>query len=258
MFAPVAGLLLLAQAPGGLDAKAVTVEAPTRVTEIDTGKLKGEPTRLSWSPDGSQLHLQTTEVKSGAPVHRHHIFAIASSKLQAVDSEPDWAGRYWAWKSAQAAPGAPAFKIALDSEKRLLRSTNVPRGSGVAGMGGDPGAGGTSGPGPGGGLPPPAIGETQNATVHRMLLRGEVVGEWVNAPIVPGQTFGWSPLELGLIAYATRDGHLVIMDGNGGRNEVAGTSDVLLPAWSEDGSKIAFLKKSSRRKYDLLIADVRR
>ena len=43
------------------DAKALQLAAPASVGQIDTGKLKGEPTELAWSPDGTSLFLQTSE-----------------------------------------------------------------------------------------------------------------------------------------------------------------------------------------------------
>ena len=46
------------QAPS---AKTVQISAPAQVGTIDTGKLKGEPTQLAWSPDGTKLFLQTSE-----------------------------------------------------------------------------------------------------------------------------------------------------------------------------------------------------
>jgi Tol biopolymer transport system component len=52
-------------------------------------------------------------------------------------------------------------------------------------------------------------------------------------------------------------GHLSIMDEQGQKQEVAGTKDVILPAWSADGAKIAFLQKNGKNKYDLVIMNVK-
>ncbi|MEX2272116.1 MAG: hypothetical protein WD690_11620 [Vicinamibacterales bacterium] len=248
-----------AQAAQAVEATAIRVATPVRVAEIDTGKLKGEPVRLAWSADGIQLYLQTADRKSdGTAVARHYVIASSGGKFSAVDVEPPWAAEYWAWKSAQAAPGSPAFKIAVDSERRMLRSTATPRGSEIAGMGGDPGSGMAIGGSRAGGGAPVTVGEAQMAIVYFMLLNGDVIGEWVNAPIVPGETFSWSPGALGLIAYRNRDGKLVIADGAGRRNTLPGSSHVSLPAWSADGTKLAFLQKTGRKKYDLLVAGVSR
>lgn len=251
-------LLLTDQAAQAIDPSALRVEPPARIAEIDSGKLKGEPLRLAWSADGTHLYLQVVERKDGAAAQRHYVIAASGGKPAAVGSQPDWASKYWAWKSAQTAPGAPAFKIAVDSERQIVRSTAMPRGAGLAGMGGDPGAGMATGSGRAGGGEPVTVGEAQNATVYRMLLGGEVIGEWINTPIVPGETFGWSPAALGMIAYANRDGQIVILNAAGRTSVIDGTSGATLPAWSEDGTKLAFLKKTGRKKYELTVAVIGR
>jgi Tol biopolymer transport system component len=47
------------------------------------------------------------------------------------------------------------------------------------------------------------------------------------------------------------------MDREGQKQQIDGTKNVILPAWSADGSKIAFLQKSGKNKYDLFVVDVR-
>jgi hypothetical protein len=57
-------LILLAQTAQALsigDVSALTVSAPQLVCELDLSVLKGDVRRLSWSPDGSYLHLQTVD-----------------------------------------------------------------------------------------------------------------------------------------------------------------------------------------------------
>jgi Tol biopolymer transport system component len=92
--------------------------------------------------------------------------------------------------------------------------------------------------------------------VITLRLKGETVGEFVNGPLVPGLTFGWSPAALGLIAFTDKGGKVVVMDQSGAKKEVPSTSDAVLPAWSDDGAKLAFLKKDGRRKYGLQVAKV--
>jgi hypothetical protein len=92
-----------------------------------------------------------------------------------------------------------------------------------------------------------------------MLLKGEVVGEWVNHAIVPGLTFGWGPAGSHLIAYAEKSsGRLVIMDSTGARQKIDGTKSVVLPAWTADGSKVAYLEGRGRNKFAVVIAKVER
>lgn len=252
-------LLLAAQAAPAIDATGVRLDPRVRAADVNAGKLKGEPSRLAWSADGTQLYLQIASRKSDGTVDaRHYLVAATGGTLAAVDTQPAWADVYWAWKSAQTAPGAPAFKIAVASERQILRSTAAPRGGDIAGMGGEAGTSGGSGSGRVLGGENVTVGDAQNATVYRMLLHGDVIGEWVNAPIVPGETFGWSPEGLGLIAYANRDGKIVIADAAGRRTEIDGTAAASLPAWSEDGTKLAFLRKTGRRQYDLIVAGIGR
>jgi Tol biopolymer transport system component len=60
-----------------------------------------------------------------------------------------------------------------------------------------------------------------------------------------------------VIAYsAHKSGRLVIMDGKGARQEIDGTKDVVFPAWSPDGTRLAWLEKDGRKKYVLKTAKV--
>lgn len=231
-------------------ANPVTVGTPVRVAELDSGKLKGQPKRLAWSPDGARLYLLVTEQKGAAPVERHYLIAASGGAAEASDTPPDWASKYWAWKSAQAAPGAPDFKIEIAQEEKVNRATAAP-------MGGDLARGGTSsGEGTSVGDATSAAYQTQNSMVYSMKLKGQIVGEFVNSPIVPGLTFGWSPQALGLIAYAHKSGQVMIMDRTGLVTEIKDSGAALLPAWSEDGGKLAFLRREGRSKYRLMVATV--
>jgi ABC-type transport system substrate-binding protein len=49
---------------------------------------------------------------------------------------------------------------------------------------------------------------------------------------------------------------LVVMDRAGARHEVRGTKGVLLPAWSDNGRRLAWLTQQGRKKFVLTIADV--
>lgn len=229
---------------------ALTFGAPAAIAEIDIDKLKGQPARLAWSPTGDELYLQTLEGQFGqAGRVRHYTFNAASGKRQDLQSEPAWATDYWTAKSAQASPDGPAMKIELKSETRTAASAPAP-------MGGDLARGGTSiNTGATAGDAVAAAYARQNVVVHSMLLKGEVVGEFVNSVIVPGLTFGWGPAGSHVVAYAAnKGGRVVVMDAAGTKKEIAGTKDALLPAWSPDRSRLAWLQKDGRKKFVLQVA----
>ena len=237
--------------------------ASKEIGEADTGKLKGDLAKLAWSPDGATLYLQTVERdRFGNGKEYHYTIPVAGGEASKVDAQPDWAARYWTWKSAPAAPGLPGFKIDVSTRRETRRATAAPTGGSLAGMGGDSassgGAGGGRGSGGGTGASEAANVALQGQTVQIVTLRlkDEVVGEYVNANVAPGLTFGWAPQGRAAIAFADREGRLVVMDEKGGKTRVADSKDVVLPAWSDDGSRIAFLQRSGKKKFKVMIASI--
>ena len=70
---------------------------------------------------------------------KHYVVSAATKAIKTVDQEPAWASTYWAWKSGQASPADPAFKIAVDERHETKRSTSAPTGGALAkGGGGQP------------------------------------------------------------------------------------------------------------------------
>lgn len=237
-----------------VSAQRFTTAAPSTVATLDMGRLKGEPSRLAWSPDGSELYVQTREGSFGqanARLH-HYVFAASNGSKRDVDAEPAWASAYWTSKSAQASPDDPRLKIELKTEQRQQRTTSVP-------MGGDMARGGTA-PADAGTTSGDALAAaygTQRATVHMMQLKGATIGEFVNSVIVPGLTFGWAPKGTKAIAFTEpKDGRVVVMDAEGAKREIEESEDAVLPAWSQDGAKIAWLQQDGRRKFILRVAGV--
>jgi hypothetical protein len=52
--------LTLAATQDAIRVDAMKISAPVKVAELDLGKLKGDHvSRMAWSPDGSQLYVQT-------------------------------------------------------------------------------------------------------------------------------------------------------------------------------------------------------
>lgn len=226
---------------------------PVTLTEIDIEKLKGQPSRLAWSPDGSQVYLQTLEGGFGRPDAklRHYVFTTANGAKQDLQVEPEWASEYWIAKGGQSSPDGPELKIELKSEQRTERTTSVP-------MGGDLARGGTTtatGASANDGVN--AAYNSQVIPVHSMLFKGQIVGEFVNSVIVPGLTFGWGPQGTKAIAFAAqKTGRIVVMDEQGGKREVAASKDAILPSWSPDGGRLAWLQKDGRRKFLLQVVRV--
>ena len=232
------------------------VNTPARIGEIDGGKLKGDPTRLAWAPDGGSLYLQMSERKGNDVTQHHFVISIADGNPKKVDVAPEWADKYWTWKSAQAAPGRPDFKVELTQEQRTVRATSAPMGGDLARGGGTSVSSAGAGEGTPIGDVTAAAQQSQQVNAIVLKVRGEVVGEFINGPLIPGLTFGWSPQALGLLAYGDRDGKLTLMESSGKKAQVPDTSQALLPAWTDDGAKLAFLERDGRRKYKLSVVSV--
>ena len=88
------------------------------------------------------------------------------------------------------------------------------------------------------------------------MLKGETIGEFVDELIVPGYTFSWSPEELRLIAFSSIGGHLTIMNADGKTQTVRGTTNAVLPAWSDDGAAIAYLERTGRRTFTVFVVEI--
>jgi hypothetical protein len=232
---------------------ALQISAPSLVATIDTGKLKGEPTQLAWSADGTKLFLQTSERDAVGMTknHRYFVMSAADGKPEAVKAPPDWATEYWTWKANQYAPGSSTFGIELKEDQRTVSATASP-------MGGDLARGGVDTSGGGGTTASDVVGraaQTQKQRVVTLTLKGENVGEFVGQQFLVGYTFGWSPRDR-VIAYTHSSGRLGVMDEQGNKQQVDGTKNVILPAWSPDGARIAFLQRAGKNKYELFIAGV--
>jgi hypothetical protein len=216
-------LLCLASSGQAALATQAKVGTPIERAQIDLQKMGGAiVNQLSWSPDGNELYLQTmTEDKKGLPKDLFHfLIAAEGGAFKKVAAPPDYAIAYWPWKSGQTAPDDLAFKIDVSADRHQGSAT---------------------------------------PTVYTMRLKGEVIGEWTNRAAVPGVTFGWGPAGSHLIAYSDKPaGRLVIMDATGARQSVEGTKDVIVPAWTNDGTRLAYLEGRGPNKYALVVATVSR
>lgn len=220
------------------------VSPPATIADLDFGKLKGVPSGLAWSTTDGEFYLQTVDDQSKL---RHYIIHLGSAP-EATETEPEWAVAYWNWKSTRYVPGHHELVIQVDTRRELnqipsqsLREkeagvsngTTAARGAAEAGMGAK--------------------------TVRTLSLKGEIIGEYIDAPLVPGMTFGWSPQALQAVAFVAHSGRLTLMDVvSFAKQEIASTSAVLLPAWSLDGSRIIFLQKTGRKTFALMRVTVSR
>src|SRR5687768_11352123 len=243
--------ILAAQSP--MRADALKVSEPVKIAELDMDKLKGQPSRLAWSADGTQLYVQTMEGTFGLPGQklRHYTMAVADGSRKDVPVEPEWASAFWTMKSGQNAPDGPPLTIDWKKETRKEQTVSTPMGGALArgGTGGDTGTGA--------GEAIAAADNRQRVMVNAMVLRGTTVGEFVNSVIVPGLTFGWGPKGTKVIAFADpKSGRVIVLDEKGEKREVPGTKDAILPAWSGDAKQIAWLQKDGKKKYVLQIARV--
>jgi hypothetical protein len=231
----------------------VNFSEPATIAEVDTDALKGQPSRLAWSPDGVEFYLQTLDGdfgRAGAKTY-HYTFNVANGRKKDLDTEPSWASAYWTTKSAQTSPDGAGMKIQLKSETRTANTVSTPMGGALARGGTDPNAGTAAGDGV------TAAYNRQNLVVHSMLLNDQVLGEFVNSVIVPGLTFGWGPPGSKVIAYTTvKGGRVVVMDDKGARKEVNDSKDAILPAWSPDATRLAWLQRDGRKKFELRVTRV--
>lgn len=244
---------LAAQQAAPWKTRHLAISDPAAVVTLEGATLIGQPSRLSWSPDDNLLYVQTIEGAFGRSdaKYRHFLVASTGGALREMPAEPEWAMDYWIAKSDQASPDDPSVRIQLTSESRRERTTSTPQGGDLARGGSSP----TSSIGRNDAID--AAFNSQIAFMNTMLLHGEQVGQFDNTVIVPGLTFGWGPLGSGVIAYAEpRKGRVVIMDSEGERREIDGTDGSLLPAWSTDGARLAWIEKDGRNRFVVRVARV--
>lgn len=235
--------LLLPQQQGAI----VTFGAPSVWGQLDTAVLKGRPARLAWSDDRSELYLQVVDGTTPDDLKFRHYMLRKGSPAKAIDRQPKWVEEYWKWKSAKVFFGDPLLTIQVETDRQVLDNLNGTADNKAAYLSDTPLSGRQL-------MLARQPGQTR--VTNRLLLNGESIGEFVDELIVPGYTFSWSPEELRLIAFRSNSGHLMIMNADGKTQTVRGTSDVLLPAWSDDGAAIAYLERTARRTFTLFVVEI--
>jgi hypothetical protein len=223
----------------------LSISAPAIVAEVDAGKLKGECRELAWSPDGTQLYLQTAEGKPPMETLHHYTLALPNGAPVAVHDQPAWAVEYWSVKQDRSAPGLPAVSIKVEQKQETLKA-----GVGTAGVldrqsnptsvaANNPSAESLAG----------GIHGDQKANVVRLRLLDQEIAVWVNERAIPGTRFSWGPAGSGALVFVGENGQLVLFDLAKHKKKVPGVKDAWLPAWSADGSRLAYLQKTGRKKF---------
>ena len=214
---------------------------PRTAIELDLGQMKGELRQLGWSPDASQIYVQTAE--GGPPNEKLHHFIVPSEggALVAVEREPEWAQEYWAFKSDRTAPGIPSLEIDV---KQTRGTTKIGTGSGRPGTSTNSMADANENAA--------MAAEVQRETTWRFVLLDQTIAEFKDTRPIPGLTFSWGPRGSGAIVFTDHDGRLTFLDQEHHRQAIANVKDATLPAWSADGARIAYAVKSGRRKYQLV------
>lgn len=239
-----------------MSAQSVKV-TPKPVAEFEMSKLKGVIRRIAWNADNTQLYVQTAELGSDAlpkAIH-HYLVDPGNGALKNADDEPAWAATYWAWKSWKAAPDDEKFAIDVSEEQRKKAATAIPMGGDYARGGSGADVSGAAGSASADSVMA-AAQQSQVGTARMMKLKGQTVGEWMNQPIVPGQTFGWGPKGTNVIAYAEPNNRaLMIMDKTGAKQKIDDTRGVYSPSFSNDATKLAWLELRGKKAV-LVIADV--
>lgn len=226
----------------------VELTPPVEWADISAKAIKGRPARLAWADDRATLYLQTAQGETQQTLSFHHYLLRKDASPAPLDTQPKWVESYWKWKSAKIFAGDPSLKIEVDTTKEALDNLNGTAANRAIYLTDSPiGLTGQD----------LLLAKQSGGTriVNRLMLKGHVIGEFVDQMIVPGYTFSWSPEDLRLIAYRAQSGHLTIMDDEGRTDTVADTKDVLLPAWSDDGAAIAYLQRTKGH-YSLRVLEV--
>ena len=228
----------------------VRLSKPETLLPLDGGASKGQPTRLAWSPDGASIYLRLSRFDRWANERATHVLVdLAARTPTPIDDEPPWAGSYWLWKSARSSPALPTWRFVFDARDELLRTTNVPREGNIGQHTADPAAGLDE-------VAMRAALASQKVHVETLTLSGHRVDHAPNGNIAVGRTFGWAPAPRTLIVFVTQKGRLALMDSRGRVREIGDTSKALLPGWSEDGRRVAFVERARNDKFLLRVLRV--
>jgi hypothetical protein len=232
------------------DVAKLTVSSPSTLRDLGKAGVRGVPTRMAWSPDAAWLYLRlSTFDRWSNETVRHVLAEIDGKRVQDLGDEPGWLPRYWNTKAALTSPTVPAWRMKIDTREEQVRTTNVPR-EGNIGQHGDPGAGMDD-------VVRKAALASQKTLFEQYTLNGHVVASAVNDHVPPGRMFAWAPPPLALIAFVDESGRLVLMNAAGATRQVKGAKKPSLPAWSDDGRRLAFVQSASASGSVIKVVEIR-
>jgi hypothetical protein len=252
LWLPILAWALASQGLGAFavpfDVTSMTISAPMPIADLDLGKLKGDLREVAWSPDGAWLYLQTADGNPPNAKLHHYLVEREKGSVQPADAQPDWAQKYWTFKSDRTAPGVPTLEIEVKQsrEDTKIGVGSARPGSMASGRGADAAENASM------------AGESQRNIVWKFLLLDQTISEFKDTRPIPGLMFSWGPRGSSTIAYTDSDGRLLFLDGERRHRTVASVKDATLPAWSEDGSRIAYAVKQGRKKYQLVWCTITR
>ncbi len=229
-------LIALAQGTGfaPFDMGSVVAAPPISVASVSRKDLRGEPSRLAWSPDSSLIYIQSQDGIGARVQSRHFLVRLGDDRLIPLDVEPDWASDYWRNKVTEAAPGLPFLKIDVAVDRQKTRVAPLAGGFTTAGA-----ATGSE------------AASTLTVTYVTLHYLGVNIGQWTTDESKGGFTFGWGPSGSGSMAFVDPQGRLALVDKERRQTVIARTDHVMLPAWSPDGNYVVFFEKKERSSYRL-------
>ena len=249
-------LVVVSQTPrsgGPIDVNSLSFGTPSVVASLDGRTLRGAIRQLAWSPGGTDLYVQASEGTPGLETVRHYSVSLEARELTEIESQPEWALRFWEVKQDRAAPGLPDVLIEIAQKMETLKAGTGP--SGVLDRTGDAATIASTGPNP----ENLAAGTfaNQKARVVRLSFRGQEIAVFVNeVKPVPGLRFSWGPDGSGALVFVGDKGELVFLDQKKHKRRVPEVKDAFLPAWSLDGSRLAYVQKTGRDLYSLVWVSV--
>lgn len=229
-------LIALAQGSGfaPFDMGTLVAAPPTSVVSVSRKELKGEPSRLAWSPDSSLLYVQSQDGVGARVQFKHFQVRLGDDRLIPLDVEPDWASEYWRNKITELAPGLRFLKIDVAVDRQKTRIAPL--------AGGFTAAGSATGS---------EAASTLTVTYVTLHYLGVNIGQWTTDESKSGFTFGWGPAGSGSMAFVDPQGRLALVDKERRQKVLTRTDHVMLPAWSPDGSYVAYFEKKGRSSYRL-------